>query len=44
LKVLIIGFGSIGKRHYDVLSQLSEVKKDEAKYKKLKLKSSLVMI
>jgi predicted dehydrogenase len=25
LKVLIIGFGSIGKRHYDVLSQLSEV-------------------
>ena len=25
MKVLIIGFGSIGKRHYDVLSQLSEV-------------------
>lgn len=26
MKVLIIGFGSIGKRHYEVLSQLSEVK------------------
>ncbi|MFW3372422.1 Gfo/Idh/MocA family protein [Aliarcobacter butzleri] len=25
MKVLIIGFGSIGKRHYDVLSKLSEV-------------------
>lgn len=25
MKVLIIGFGSIGQRHYDVLSQLSEV-------------------
>lgn len=25
MKVLIIGFGSIGKRHYDVLSQLSEI-------------------
>ncbi|AYJ79318.1 oxidoreductase [Aliarcobacter cryaerophilus ATCC 43158] len=25
MKVLIIGFGSIGKRHYEVLSQLSEV-------------------
>jgi len=25
LKVLLIGFGSIGKRHYDVLSKLSEV-------------------
>jgi len=26
LKVLLIGFGSIGKRHYEVLSKLSEVK------------------
>lgn len=26
MKVLIIGFGSIGKRHYGVLSKLSEVK------------------
>lgn len=25
MKVLIIGFGSIGKRHYDVLSKLSEI-------------------
>lgn len=25
MKVLLIGFGSIGKRHYDVLSKLSEV-------------------
>lgn len=25
MKVLIIGFGSIGKRHYDVLFKLSEV-------------------
>jgi len=25
LKVLIIGFGSIGKRHYEVLSKLSKV-------------------
>ena len=25
MKVLVIGFGSIGKRHYEVLSQLSEV-------------------
>lgn len=26
MKVLVIGFGSIGKRHYDVLSKLSKVK------------------
>jgi predicted dehydrogenase len=26
MKVLIIGFGSIGKRHYDVLSKLSEIR------------------
>jgi predicted dehydrogenase len=26
LKVLLIGFGSIGKRHYEVLSNLSEIK------------------
>ncbi|PHO11963.1 oxidoreductase [Malaciobacter marinus] len=25
MKVLVIGFGSIGKRHYDVLSKLSEI-------------------
>lgn len=25
MKVLLIGFGSIGKRHYDVLSKLSEI-------------------
>ena len=26
MKVLLIGFGSIGKRHYEVLSQISQVK------------------
>ena len=26
MKVLIIGFGSIGKKHYDVLSKLSEIR------------------